>query len=233
MDRFDRTTMDETAKGSWEETYHLKSAAVLWSMPAVPFVEEDVVARFRADGAKKVLDLPCGDGRNTLPLVRAFEQVVASDASTSAMEIARRRLADEGVRNVSFREADIFHLPFADGEFDVVLCWDLIGHLTEPAAALTELLRVVKPGGLLTASIFSEGDSTLGLQMEQLGPGEYLYKDTFYFHFYDRAAAQALGDGVGTLESLDLTRWTEPPHEGYREYEHEHESWALTFRKPL
>lgn len=231
----DRGILDEQGKESWEERYHLKEATVLWSQPAVPFVENEVVARFREAGVREVLDVPCGDGRNTVPLARAAERVRAADSSTSALAIAEARLRAQGLDNVEFATTDVFATGWADGSFDGIVCWDLLGHLTRPAQAIGELLRVLRPGGLLVGSVFATGDSTRGLEMRHLGPGdeEFIYRDTFYFKFYDRAASEALAAQVAGAELVDLslTRWMEPPHEGYREYEHEHESWVLTFRK--
>jgi hypothetical protein len=56
------------------------------------------------------------------------------------------------------------------------------------------------------------------------------YYNTFYFRFYDKENVIDLLSGFDVeVEMLELTRWMEPPHEGYRE--HEHESWAFTIAK--
>jgi SAM-dependent methyltransferase len=231
----DRTNMDERGKASWEARYHLERSTVLWSHPPVPFVETEVVRRIRENGLQTVLDVPCGDGRNTIPLAHAASYVVAADSSPSALTLAAARVREHGLRNVTFAEVDVFATAWPDARFDAILCWDLLGHLIRPTEAIGELLRILRPGGVLVGSVFATGDSTRGLEMRHIGPGseEFIYRETFYFKFYDRVDALDLARQVPGCELLDLSlaRWTEPPHEGYREYEHEHESWAFTFRR--
>ena len=60
-----------------------------------------------------------------------------------------------GIRNVSFRQADIYSLPFPDGSFDHVFLCFVLEHLPDPARALACLRRVLRPGGTITAV---EGD---------------------------------------------------------------------------
>lgn len=51
------------------------------------------------------------------------------------------------MHNISFREASVYELPFADGGFDVVHAHQVLCHLDEPVKAVREMLRVCKPGG--------------------------------------------------------------------------------------
>jgi hypothetical protein len=72
------------------------------------------------------------------------------------------------------------------------------------------------------------GDSTRGSNMESIGKEEYIFDSRFYLRYYDLPDVEDLLKAVGVVaESLELSRWTEPPHEGYREYPHDHESWGL------
>jgi ubiquinone/menaquinone biosynthesis C-methylase UbiE len=158
--------------------------------------------------------------------------VVGVDSSPNALAIARRLLKAEHTSNVLLMEGDIFATTFVDDTFDGVFCCDILGHLTRPVEAIRELIRVCRPGGTVVGTVFSLGDSTRGLNMVAVGDEEYIFDERFYFKFHDRTSVVTLLAAVGVEpDSLELVRWVEPPHEGYREYEHEHESWLFTITK--
>jgi ubiquinone/menaquinone biosynthesis C-methylase UbiE len=94
--------------------------------------------------AQSALDLGCGDGALTVELDAA--ELTAADVSSVALERARRRLA-VGARLVEL-EPDA-PLPFGDGEFDLVLCAETIEHVRDVQLVLSELRRVLRPGGTL------------------------------------------------------------------------------------
>jgi hypothetical protein len=76
------------------------------------------------------------------------------------------------------------------------------------------------------------GDSTRGINMVAIGEEEYLFDKKFYFRYYDKGSVLSLLKRFKTNTiSLETTSWKEPPHEGYREYPHEHESWAFVIEK--
>ena len=57
--------------------------------------------------------------------------------------------AARGVKNVRFEVADVYRLPFPDGSFDAVFAHVVLMHLSEPVRALTEMRRVLRPGGIV------------------------------------------------------------------------------------
>ncbi len=98
-----------------------------------------------------VLDVGCGPGTITADLaaVVAPGDVVGVDASAVVLEEARAVAGERGLTNASFAVADAYALPFADATFDVVHAHQVLQHLTDPVAALREMRRVAKPGGLV------------------------------------------------------------------------------------
>lgn len=97
-----------------------------------------------------VLDVPCGDGFYTAKLARRLTphgKVVAADLSDAFLARARRRFDRPGGLPAEFVKADVYRLPFDHGAFDAVWCARSLISLDDPAAALAELRRVVKPGG--------------------------------------------------------------------------------------
>ena len=101
-----------------------------------------------------VLDLGGGPGRMAVPLAARY-RVTLADLSEDMLRIAGADAAAAGTAaNLALTQLDAGSpLPFADGAFDAALCVDLLVHLPAPHAALSELHRVLKPGGLLVADV--------------------------------------------------------------------------------
>lgn len=99
-----------------------------------------------------VLEAGCGVGAQTAILAgnSPGARLVSVDIAASSVLQARRRAP--GAR---FGQADIMHLPFRDETFDHVFVCFVLEHLRDPAAALADLRRVLKPGGSITVI---EGD---------------------------------------------------------------------------
>lgn len=95
----------------------------------------------------RVGDLGCGTGRLSEALAPFVDEVVAVDASAAMLDAARARLQDFG--NVRMREGELEDLPIEDAGLDAATLVLTLHHLAEPAAALSEALRVLRPGGRL------------------------------------------------------------------------------------
>jgi SAM-dependent methyltransferase len=93
---------------------------------------------------EQALDVGCGDGRLTAEL--DARELTAADVSRAALERARRRLP-EAARIVEL-EPDA-PLPFDDGAYELVLCTETIEHVRDVQLLLSELRRVLRPGGRL------------------------------------------------------------------------------------
>jgi SAM-dependent methyltransferase len=98
-----------------------------------------------------LLDVGCGPGTITVELagILASGTVVGVDAAPQALAAARDHARD--TRNVRFEQADVYHLPYPDEAFDVVYAHQVLQHLADPIAALREMRRVTKRGGLVAA----------------------------------------------------------------------------------
>jgi SAM-dependent methyltransferase len=97
----------------------------------------------RLGHAVRALDLGCGDGWLAAQLDAA--ELTAADVSTLALERARRRLPRARIVEL---DPDA-PLPFAGGAFDLVLCTDAIEHVRDVQLFLSEIRRVLRPGGAL------------------------------------------------------------------------------------
>ena len=99
----------------------------------------------------RVLDVGCGPGSITRGLAErvAPGEVVGVDLSKETLEEARRDAAARGLDNLRYEEASVYALPFPDASFDVAYAHQVLQHLREREAALREMLRVLRPGGVL------------------------------------------------------------------------------------
>lgn len=98
----------------------------------------------------RVLDCGCGPGRIT----RDFAEIAGPEGSVIGIDrsIEQAGAAEPGSAAsapVRFEAADIYALPFPDGSFDAVFAHALVEHLARPVDALREMLRVLKPGGVM------------------------------------------------------------------------------------
>ncbi len=98
-----------------------------------------------------VLDLGCGPGSITAGLadIVAPGSVIGVDSSADVVAQAAGTYPDRA--NAVFREGNVYDLDFGDESFDVVHAHQLLQHLADPVAALREMRRVVRPGGIVAA----------------------------------------------------------------------------------
>ncbi|MFG2230665.1 class I SAM-dependent methyltransferase [Streptomyces sp. NPDC048723] len=94
----------------------------------------------------RVLDIAAGSGNAAIPAALAGADVVASDLTPELLEIGRHLATVRGA-TLEWREADAEHLPFADGEFDVVMSCVGIMFTPHHRPAAEEMLRVCRTGG--------------------------------------------------------------------------------------
>ena len=110
-----------------------------------------LLTRLRPDA--RVLDVGCGPGTITADLATRVPggQVTAIDAAADVLALARQEADRRGAGNVRFEAGDVYRLGFADGTFDMVHAHQVLQHLSDPVAALAEMRRVCRPGGLVAA----------------------------------------------------------------------------------
>ena len=97
------------------------------------------------DPASIVGDLGCGTGQLSALVAPHVAQVIAVDSSPDMLQAARLRLAQ--VDNVDLRSGSVEALPIDDAQLDVAMMGLVLHHLPDPAKALSECARVLKPGG--------------------------------------------------------------------------------------
>jgi SAM-dependent methyltransferase len=142
----------------------------------------------------RVLELACGPGGVGLAasrLVGPEGVVVVSDVAPAMTAIARSRAERLGLENVEIRELDLEQIDEPDASFDVVLCREGLMLVQDPALALREIARVLRPGGRVSvavwgpreknpwlALVFDAVTAELGIPMPPVGtPGPFSLDD--------------------------------------------------------
>jgi len=100
-----------------------------------------------------LLDVGCGPGTITADLAArvAPGPTVGIDREEAPLAAARATAAERGLATVRFARGDAYRLDFPDESFDVVHAHQVLQHLTDPVAALGEMRRVCRPGGVVAA----------------------------------------------------------------------------------
>ncbi len=102
---------------------------------------------------KQVLDVGCGTGViSLLALQKGAAKVVCGDISNYMLEVARTKADRQGYgpERIDFRQLDAESLPFEDASFDLVMTGMTLGLLPDQKKAVKEMVRVLRPGGLLS-----------------------------------------------------------------------------------
>ncbi len=180
---------------------HYDEAASHWGKWADQIAEQQVKINqglLMAAGLKPgahLLDLASGAGEPAITasgLVGPEGQVTATDISAPMVAAMTDRFARHGLANVRCQQADMEALPFADSSFDAVTCRYGLMYAADPARALAEAARVVRPGGRIAFMVW--------------GPEA---NNSLVFHGI-RSANEFLGKPIANEDFLAPTRFAEP-----------------------
>ena len=160
----------------------------------------DQILRGNIAGGMRVLDAGCGYGRNLLYLLREGCEVFALDADGEGVEHVRQMSAalGTGLPAENFRVGMIERMPFGDALVDAVICNSVL-HFARGEeqfrAMLAELLRVLRPGGML----FCRLGSRIGMEFERLPGGLFRVGDGSAWFLVDEEMLLDLTEEMGCV----------------------------------
>jgi ArsR family transcriptional regulator len=99
--------------------------------------------------ARDLLDIGTGNGHVLQLLGREVEGAIGVDRSRDMLIVARANIHRAGLKHCQVRQADMMHLPFASGSADAVTFHMVLHYAEDPAGAIAEAARVLRPGGRL------------------------------------------------------------------------------------
>ncbi len=156
---------------------------------------------FKKAGVHSVCDAACGFGAYTLALASQGFSVESFDISDTAVRFTAENLKALGY-DIPVKTADITQTGYRDGQFDGVFAHSVLDHMTcvDARAAIAELFRIVRPGGLVLLSFDTAEDEDFSAEHDVLPDGSFLYRgeserNGMIFHPYQREDIRALVDG--------------------------------------
>ncbi len=167
----------------WQADYQMRGPRWAGHAYLMPEISEDAL----------ILETGCGNGKTLRSL---GQNAVGIDISSAAVQLA----------GPSALVGDVRHLPFKDSVFDIIFCWHVLGHLffKERKTAADEMLRVLKPGGVLYFKDFSGNDFRYGKGTE-VEPSSFLRGDGIVTHYFEREELISLfGPSDISVVSWDL-----------------------------
>ena len=115
-----------------------------------------IAKHLQAPPRSMILDAGCGSCAKSVLLAARGFHVTACDYSSDALALAKETVQAQGCADrITLQQEDLTRLSFSNGSFQYVLCWGVLMHIPDLEGALSELVRVVKPGGML---VLSEGN---------------------------------------------------------------------------
>ena len=186
------------------------------------------VESWTPDEPRKILDVGTGTAR--IPILLCQQQpdwrVVAIDLAASMLQIAQRNVIQAQLQqSIRLEDVDAKGLPFSDGEFDAVMSNTIVHHIPEPGPAIAEMVRVLRPGGLLfLRDLFRPGSEA---EVEALVELHTVGSNAHQKQLFRQSLQAALTvDEVGELlEKLSLPRsWVRPTSDRH---------WTISGCKPV
>lgn len=113
---------------------------------------------FRRAPARDLLDIGTGTGHVLQLLGEEVEAAIGIDRSRDMLIVARANIHRAGLRHCQVRHADMIHLPFAGASVDAVTFHMVLHYADDPAGAIAEAARVLRPGGRLIIVDFAPHD---------------------------------------------------------------------------
>ncbi len=194
-------------EGSWAFFRNIDRKFLKW----IPFMQSTgypFLTRYvdmKGLQGKNVLDIACGTGVLTEQFVRMGANVTAIDLTPKAVELTKKRLALYGlVANVI--EGDAQEMPFADNTFDYVCAWGCLMHMPRTEKAISEIHRVLKPGGKGLAMMYHRNSVHLRYCI-QLGRGILRLK---YLQYDDQSLINRYTDGAKVGGNMLARFYTRP-----------------------
>ncbi|MBB3764311.1 ArsR/SmtB family transcription factor [Sphingomicrobium lutaoense] len=120
---------------------------------------ESAIARALGPGPLgRLVDIGTGTGRMIQLFSARASEAIGIDRSTEMLRLARVKLDAAGVTNASLRQGDMFALPLRDASADCVILHLVLHYAENPAKAISEAARILKPGGQMLIADFAPHD---------------------------------------------------------------------------
>lgn len=147
--------MDEERVAAFYDAIGSSYDRSLYFLACEPLYQAEIARLTRGRRFRRILDLGCGTGKQTVLLAPCAEEVWAVDISAESLRQAEAHCARAGIRNARFLQQSIVALPAADGSVDAIFSYgDVISHVHDAyRQVFAECARVLAPGGLMAFEV--------------------------------------------------------------------------------
>lgn len=143
---------NRTEVDSWKEYFELFDE-IREGVDVEPYEFSNEIHGYESAGGKRVLDYGCGNGYVLARYAENGADVVGVDITDKAVELSRKRFEVGGLEGTFLRN-DGRTVPLADGSFDIVCSMGVLHHIPDPGDVISELHRVLKPGGEFITMVY-------------------------------------------------------------------------------
>jgi ubiquinone/menaquinone biosynthesis C-methylase UbiE len=167
-------------------------------------VEDALLSLVPETGVGRLLDVGTGTGRLLELLAPRVGQALGIDASKAMVALARARLARAGLSHCTVRLADMYRLPLPEAGFDLAVLQMVLHYAEDPAGAVAEVVRVLRPGGtLIVADLAAHGRSDVVERLAHRWPG---FADEAMLTLFG-AAGLTPAAPIGVAGALEVRIW--------------------------
>jgi ubiquinone/menaquinone biosynthesis C-methylase UbiE len=163
-----------TAMTTWQEWQDAP-----WGRLRYALAEANLLRHLDGLGGEplRILDLAGGDGGDAIRLAERGHHVTIADYAPAMLAAATERAAADGLTElITCVEADATDLPrdLTEGQFDVVLCHNLLQYMDDVPGTLTAALAPLKPGGLFSVMAINRHSAPLNIAVREMDPAAAL-----------------------------------------------------------
>ncbi|MDA9022273.1 class I SAM-dependent methyltransferase [Alphaproteobacteria bacterium] len=212
---------DKYSHDGWEAYYRENFGEPAWGGSPDSYLAEHR-GLLEMNGSDTVLDVACGDGRNSSLMIGKAQTIVGIDLSLSGLRTFRDRFMESGWLLPVLIHGDFLSAPLISSQFDLVVCINSVPHFEVPRHCLEKITSLLKLGGRALFNAFTPNDVAFGLG-QQVSASTFQYRDTlFKFHTHDEMK-DLLPDNLSIIKT-EVVSWEEPDHGDYRKGSHIHEA---------
>ena len=212
----------------WDRLYK-STDSLIWGSQPLPFVTSFIDKNLHSFNENtKILDAATGEGRNLSVLENLCAQLFACDSSYCAL----KKINKNTNKMPNLALCDLRKTPYKDYSFNYIFLTDTIETLLDLNSVFSELYRILSIDGMILCNIPGMEDGISSIDMTPLGEKQFLYKDKFFYHFYDEEKSLKLfhKHSLNTIYN-EINTWEEAPHPNFRDKIHTHTSRIFVLQK--